>query len=282
MADNTTLNSGSSGDILRTEDIGGGIKIPVSKIYLGLSGFDGGPVTATNPFPVSIQSGSLSALLVGGQGSSPVSRSNPLPITGSVGLTVAGVGISQANPIPTSGTIGILISGNPIATTNPLPVSGSVGLTMGGAVISFGNSLPVSISLAGSGLSRSSALPIESTSEASGQVISGSIMAVVNRFNIDVVGSGSTQVLPAQGAGNIIRVLAVSAISNGTVMTKWQSTGSSGKTNISAYVPLTTLGGFLLPHNPHGWFQTNANEALNISLDTPGVNVGITLTWARA
>lgn len=56
MADNTTLNAGIGGDIVRTEDIGG-VKYPVSKIYLGAAGVNGGPVTAANPLPITDTSG---------------------------------------------------------------------------------------------------------------------------------------------------------------------------------------------------------------------------------
>jgi hypothetical protein len=53
VADNTTLNATTvaGGDVIATEDVGGGVKLPVSKIYTGPHGTNGGPVTATNPFP---------------------------------------------------------------------------------------------------------------------------------------------------------------------------------------------------------------------------------------
>jgi hypothetical protein len=50
MADNTTLNPGVGGDVIVTEDIGG-VKMPCSKIYLGATGVNNGPVTTENPFP---------------------------------------------------------------------------------------------------------------------------------------------------------------------------------------------------------------------------------------
>src|SRR4051812_41547023 len=53
MADNTQLFAGSGGDVIKTEDVGA-YKLAVSKIYLGAHGIDGGAVTASNPFPVSI------------------------------------------------------------------------------------------------------------------------------------------------------------------------------------------------------------------------------------
>lgn len=53
MADNIQLNPGTGGDVTRADDVGGGVKIPVSKIHIGASGVDGGPVTVGNPFPIS-------------------------------------------------------------------------------------------------------------------------------------------------------------------------------------------------------------------------------------
>lgn len=62
MADNTTLNSGSGGDTLATDDIGS-YKIAVSKIHLGADGVDGGAVATGNPFPVSLQSAAIDVML---------------------------------------------------------------------------------------------------------------------------------------------------------------------------------------------------------------------------
>lgn len=39
----------------------------------------------------------------------------------------------------------------------------------------------------------------------------------------------------------------------------------SGTTDISAVWPLGTNGGLVLPYNEHGWAETNAGEALQIT-----------------
>lgn len=58
MADNTALSAPvGTGQTVRTEDIGGGVQLPVSKVYVGPHGTDGGPVTVTNPFPVELSDG---------------------------------------------------------------------------------------------------------------------------------------------------------------------------------------------------------------------------------
>lgn len=94
MADNTQLNVGMGGDVIKTEDVGL-FKIPVSKIYVGAAGVDGGPVTATNPLPVSVgnfpatQAVSGSVSLIG-------------PVTTSANLNVGGDAVAASNPVPIS------------------------------------------------------------------------------------------------------------------------------------------------------------------------------------
>lgn len=51
MADNTTLDSGSGGDVIATDDIGG-VKYPRGKIVIGADGVNDGDVSASNPLPV--------------------------------------------------------------------------------------------------------------------------------------------------------------------------------------------------------------------------------------
>lgn len=339
MADNTTLNSGTGGDTLRTEDVGGGVKVPVSKIHTGAAGVDGGPVTTSNPFPTQVQSGSLVSLLLGGN-ATPVSLSNPVPVSGAMGVLVAGspasaanplpaqtqsgslvalllggssTPVSLSNPLPTSGSTGILIGGVQAAPTNPVPVSGALGVLVAGSQASAANPLPVqsqsgsltAVLLGGSAtpvsfsnpfpisgsvgvlaggvnISRTNPLSVEQASEGSGQILSGSTVRTVNYGSTDVSASGSTQLVAPQGAGNKVRVLSFFAMSNGTVIGKFQSTGSAGTiTTLSGYIPMGGSGGFVLPHNPHGWFQTLANEGLNLSL-TAATNVGVVFTWMLA
>jgi len=195
MADNTTLNPGVGGDVLRSEDVGGGVKISVSKTHTGASGVDGGPVTTSNPFPV----------------------------------------------------------------------SGSMGLTNLGAPVSVSN-----------------ALPVEQVAEAGGLILSGSSLRTVQYSFGDFGTSGSSnQVVAPQGGTSKVRLLSACLIAPTAVGVRWQSTGSGGLTNLSGLMLLPANGGFVLPHNPHGWFQTNANEGLNLNLNS-AVSVGLVITWMLA
>lgn len=55
MADNTTLNTGTGGDTIATDDIAG-VKYPRSKIVIGADGANDGDVSSSNPLPVSLAS----------------------------------------------------------------------------------------------------------------------------------------------------------------------------------------------------------------------------------
>lgn len=52
MADNITLNPGSGGATVATEDVGGGVQASRVKLITGALHTDGGDVTVANPFPV--------------------------------------------------------------------------------------------------------------------------------------------------------------------------------------------------------------------------------------
>jgi hypothetical protein len=51
MADNTTIDSGTTGDTIATDDIDG-VKFQRVKMTLGTDGENNGDVSATNPMPV--------------------------------------------------------------------------------------------------------------------------------------------------------------------------------------------------------------------------------------
>lgn len=111
-----------------------------------------------------------------------------------------------------------------------------------------------------------------------GQVVDeNGTLRTVNRAFANATLSGNTQVVAAQGAGVRIRVLSVAVVATLAVTVKFQS----ATTDISAGMPIAATGGYIRPDNPHGWFQTSANEALNINLGL-GTAVGVDLTWVQA
>lgn len=300
MADNTTINTGTGGDVLRTDDVGG-IKIPVSKIHTGADGVDGGPITAANPLPVQITSGSQTGILIG---ANPVASTNPLPVShtsgSQTGILVGANPVASTNPFPvlhTSGSqTGILIGANPVDHSNPLAVtakSGSqTGILVGANPVATTNPLPV-LTMSGSAVSLlvlnpgnfgaatpvapTNPMPITVIADQSGQVQTGVTIRTISYAQGNFATSGSQQIVAAQGLGLRARVLSVFMMADAAVMARWLS----ATTQIGARTALPANGGYVLPHNPHGWFQTSGNEALNLDLSA-AVNVGVIVTWIIA
>ncbi len=100
----------------------------------------------------------------------------------------------------------------------------------------------------------------------------------VQRSSITASAAGATEVVPAQGAGVRIRVLAVFVASSSAIGVKFQSAA----TDISGLSALSATGGFVMPETQHGWFQTAANEALNVNLSGAATSVGVTVIWVQA
>ena len=76
--------------------------------------------------------------------------------------------------------------------------------------------------------------------------------------------SSGDNTLVAAVAGKKIRVLSCVLIAAGAVTTRFES-GASG-TAMTGQMSLAANGGFTLPYNPHGWFDTTAGELLNLEL----------------
>lgn len=74
--------------------------------------------------------------------------------------------------------------------------------------------------------------------------------------------SGNTAVVAAPGAGLMVRVVSMALIVGSANNVKFQS----ATTDITALFQFAANGGMVLPDNKDGWFQTAANEALNINL----------------
>lgn len=80
----------------------------------------------------------------------------------------------------------------------------------------------------------------------------------------------ATHTLVAAVTGKKIRVL--SAVL--TTVDGLNLTFKSGSTTIS---PNIAAAGAILPHNPHGWFETAAGEALGFAIDAAeSTSVGVT------
>jgi len=173
-------------------------------------------------------------------------RAVAVPVSGTVtvntGLTDAQL---RATPVPVSGTLAAVT-----AITNPVTVTVPAATTRIGAIYDIGGTI----------------------------VDEAPAARAVGRAFVNASSGGNTELVAAQGAGVRIRLLAVFCVGGGSaVSVKFQSAA----TDISALFALVANGGFVLPYNPHGWCQTNANEALNVNL-SGAVATGVQALWAQA
>lgn len=117
------------------------------------------------------------------------------------------------------------------------------------------------------------------TTERVGQIIDeNGTTRTVSRSFLDTSSSGDQQVVAAQGSGVRVRVLAV-YVHCGATATSVRF--RSATTSISSLKALAANGGFVLPLNEHGWFQTATNEALNINLSAANA-IGVEVVWCQA
>lgn len=164
----------------------------------------------------------------------------------------------------------------------------NIGAWLGSTAPSVGqkamaNSLPVAIA------SDQASIPVAATLQA-GTAIAGAVRDVSGAL-VQADGTartpqyaftnpssaGATEVVVAQ-VGAKIRVLAVYFHGNSTAVdVKFQS-AASDKTGLKR---VGANGGFVLPYNPAGWFETNANEALNVNLSA-ALACGVDVTWISA
>jgi hypothetical protein len=92
---------------------------------------------------------------------------------------------------------------------------------------------------------------------------------------IDAASSGDNTLVSAV-ASKKIRVLALFLVAAGAVTVRFES-GASG-TALTGQMNVAANGGFVLPFNPVGWFQTAANTLLNLEL-SGAVSVDGSLTY---
>lgn len=108
-------------------------------------------------------------------------------------------------------------------------------------------------------------------------ISSSAVTAFINFVTTSV--SGDTVVVPAQGAGVKIKVLAA-------IVTVDKAAGNdivlkSGTTDISASFSVNRASSLILPISDVGWFVTMDNQALNINLASAN-KVGCHVIWVQA
>lgn len=87
----------------------------------------------------------------------------------------------------------------------------------------------------------------------------------VGRAAISTASSGDSSVVAAV-TGRKIRVLSLQFLCTSAVTVGFESNNAGGDTALTGVMAFPDNGGMVLPHNPFGWFETVAGEALHITL----------------
>lgn len=97
----------------------------------------------------------------------------------------------------------------------------------------------------------------------------------VTQVYTSIVAASSGATLVVTGVAlKIIRVISLQAVAAGPVNVKWQSSGN----DITGLAYFAGNGGYVLPFNSVGWFQSNPGEDLNINLSA-ATGVGGSLVY---
>lgn len=106
-------------------------------------------------------------------------------------------------------------------------------------------------------------------------IFSGTVALVPQFAAIAVSALGASTIVNAVAVKRI-RVIALQVIANAAVNIKWQS--HTLPTDLTGLAYCSANGGYVLPYNPVGWFQTIAGEALDINLSA-AIAVGGSITY---
>ena len=116
-----------------------------------------------------------------------------------------------------------------------------------------------------------------SSSDETSTLYSGTTALTPKFVVVTASSSGVTNIIAAVSSKHL-RVLALQLTANAAVNVKWQSHVTP--TDITGLAYLAANGGYVLPYNPLGWFQTVAGEALDINL-SGAVAVGGSITYVE-
>ena len=117
-------------------------------------------------------------------------------------------------------------------------------------------------------------LPVQATVESNQMTAGGTI--VTPKFAIIDAASSGDNTLVAAVTSKKIRVLALFLVAAGTVTVRFES--GAGGTALTGQMNLIANTGFVLPHNPVGWFETAVATLLNLELSA-AISVDGSLTY---
>lgn len=218
------------------------------------------------------------------QATQPVSLVS-LPALSAGSAVIGHVVVDSAPTTAVTGTVSVsgsvAVTGTFFQATQPVSLTSLPALTAGSAVIGHVivdtaptttvtgtvsvNALPAGTNLIGA---------VSASAETS--TIYNGTTALTPQFATVVASASGVTTIIALTAGKKIRVLAMQLTANASVNVKWQSHVTP--TDITGLAYLASNGGYVLPFNPAGWFQTISGEALDINL-SGAVAVGGSITY---
>lgn len=119
---------------------------------------------------------------------------------------------------------------------------------------------------------------VGATHDVSGLIVENAAALTVKYAVIDFASSGDNTVVAAV-TDKKIRVLSLFLVAAGAVDVRFES--GAGGTALTGQMNLVANTGFVLPYNPHGWFQSGESALLNLELSA-AVSVDGSITYIEA
>lgn len=119
---------------------------------------------------------------------------------------------------------------------------------------------------------------VGATEDVSGLIVESGVELAVKYAPIDFAVSGDNTVVAAV-TNKKIRVLSLFLVAADTVTVRFES--GAGGTALTGQMNLVANTGFVLPYNPHGWFQSGEGALLNLELSA-AVSVDGSLSYIEA
>lgn len=257
MADNTTLNTGSGGDTIASDDVGG-VKHQRVKIGYGTDG-TATDVSTASPLPVGDAGGSLTV------------------DDGGAALSIDDNGSSLTVDAPIATPVGVRLSDGTSAigsTAQRLHVDdGGSSLTVDSADLAAIKTAVEIIDNIVAGTEAQVDVVTQPARVATTDTITAKLAtdklhdgatALTPKFAvIDAATSGDNTLLAAVTSKKI-RVVSLFIVAAGAVNVRFES--GTGGAALTGQMNLAANGGFVLPFNPVGWFESASGVLLNLEL----------------
>jgi len=236
------------------------VKFQRVKLIHGADGVNAGDVSTANALPTAVQTAlpagtnnigdvdvlSLPALAAGTNNIGDVDVLSVVPGTGAADLGKA------EDAAHASGDTGVMA----------LAVRKDTAAALAGA---DGDYAPLEVDASGRlHVVRSAATTDSIGVAAMTNVINDGLTALTPKYAVIDAATSGDNTLVAAVASKKIRVLALFAVAAAAVAVRFES-GASG-TALTGQMNLAANGGFVLPFNPVGWFETASNTLLNMEL----------------